>query len=380
MNTLSVLHIVPWFPDSERTIEGIFILEHIRSLNQHCKNKVLHISFGKTNSTRQENFENIAVDRITIKPIIDKWVIKEKRTKRVIQNYLDNVKDQFDIVNFYITYPNAIYINNFRERYPNLKFCLTEHWSAYHTSFNLEKGHKGRNRIESIFKNNIPLLTVSNALGNDIRNFIGNDSRPYKVVPNCIDKTVFNYKKKAASRTFTFTSVNTWSKMKNPFVLIEAFKLLSTKYDNVRMILAGNGILVPEMESLIQVNDLDSKISLPGRVPKDKIPELLAESDVYCQSSYYETFSVICVEALALGRPVVASNIGGMKDFINNNNGLLVDELEKEQWFDALEKIYLNYNTYDQEKISENCLELYDQNRVGKLFYDELMLIYNGKV
>lgn len=376
MNQLRVLHITPWFPLSEQKMEGIFIAEHIRALSVHCHNHVLHAGFAdKERIETGDQYLGINVDRILLKPVIDKWRIKELLIERRIRKYIRQNKGNYDIINFYIAYPNAIKLNTYLKLFKGIRFIITEQWSAYHTEFGLPKGHKGRKRIENIFRNEVPLFVVSNSLGKDIRHFIGNNERKFEVVPNIIKRSEFPFKPKEKSKTFRFTSVNSWSTMKNPFVLIEATEILWKKYPEIRMTLAGNGHFVPEMEKMIASKGLEEVIELPGRILKKKVPPLLHQTNVYCQSSHYETFSVICIEALSTGTPVIAHKVGGMTDFINASNGILVDDLETKSWAEALEKAYLNFDRFDPEQISLSCQETYDQEKVGELFFKRLIKI-----
>lgn len=379
MSELRVLHIVPWFPNPNNKIEGIFITEHLKALNTHCNNKVLHIQFGTKNNTETDVFEGVRIDRITLNPIVDKWILKEKIAQKTIINYLKKEQSNFDIVNFYITYPNAIGITKIKNKFPALKFCMMEQWSAYHTQFNLQKGNIGRKRIENIFNNNIPLFTVSNALGKDIQNFIGNVNRQIIVIPNCVNETVFQYKPKQKTEVFTYTSINNWSTMKNPIVLIKAFSKLRNKYRNVKLVLAGDGVLISEMKKIISDLNIQNSVEFKGRISKSEVANQLQKANIYCQSSNYETFSAICLEALATGTPVLATNIGGMKDFINDSNGTLVDNLEVDSWYKAMEYNYLNYSKFDTKQISENCVAKFNSHAVGKLYYSKLMDVFNEK-
>jgi len=379
MTKIRVLHITPWFPNAKNRTEGVFIAEHIRALNNYCINHVLHINFGKKKEEYKEKFQNISIDRVTLKPILNKWLLKEKLATKTIKAYLLKNNTEFDIVNFHITYPNAINIKKIASQFTKLKFCMMEHWSAYHTNFHLPEGNKGRLRIEKIFKNNIPLFVVSNALGQDIQSFTKNRNRSFSVIPNCINGNEFNYKVKTKSNPFRFTSINNWTVMKNPIVLIKAFQLLRNKYANVRLTLVGDGVLIPEMKKLVTDLKIEQSVEFKGKIPKDKVANELHKTSIYCQSSNYETFSVICIESLSTGTPVIATKIGGMLDFINSTNGILVQGLEVNNWFLALEKTYLNYSDYDNEKIAIDCKTKFNSTSIGELYFSKLNNIYSEK-
>lgn len=377
---LKILHIVPWFPHPENEIEGVFIARHIQSLKPHCDNEILHLRFANSGKTEmREEFDGIPLARITCKPFLNKWKIKEWMAARIIDNYLSKHEHQFSVVNFYIAYPNAISIGKLKSKYPRLKFMISEQWSAYHENFSLPKTNYGRIRIESMFKFQIPLVVVSTALGEDIRKFSGLANLPFSVVPNSVNEKTFTFKPKGSDHYFTFCSINNWSAMKNPLLLIEAFHLLNQAYPDTRLILAGSGNLDEEIQQKIRDLDLENVITQKGRISTSEVVDLLHSSNVYCQSSNYETFSAICIEALATGTPVIATNIGGMKDFITPENGFLVDEMTPLSWKNALETTMLNYANFSLDEISRKCVNTYNQQKVGQTFYTQIAAVYDAE-
>lgn len=380
MKPLKILHIVQWFPNPENEIEAVFIAKHIKALNKYCENAVLHLCFGPKNMTEKNgNYDGIPFQRIALQPIIDKWRVKEYLAKKFIRKYLRENRGNFDLVNFYIAYPNAIFIGKLKLEFPTLKFCISEQWSAYHEHFNLAEDSAGRKRIAAIFKHGIPLNVVSTALGNDIRNFAGLPELKFNVVANIVDDFTFNFKEKIDRANFTFCSINSWSTLKNPIVLIDAFYQLSQKYKETKLIIAGSGQLDDKISEHVKSLQLEDKITIKGRINKGEVAELLQHANVYCQSSNYETFSAICIEALACGTPVIATNIGGMKDFIHPENGILVDEMNANAWCNAMERAMLNYKKYNFKSISENCIRNYNEEKIGQHFYDIMVNIAHGK-
>jgi len=71
-------------------------------------------------------------------------------------------------------------------------------------------------------------------------------------------------------------------------------------------------------------------VTLVGRVPHDEVARLLAESHVLCQPSLIEPLGQALLEAMACGRSVVATRIGGPPEFVPPEAGVLVDPLDIE--------------------------------------------------
>jgi glycosyltransferase involved in cell wall biosynthesis len=92
----------------------------------------------------------------------------------------------------------------------------------------------------------------------------------------------------------------------------------------------GDGPLRPALEGR-------ARITLAGQVPHDRLPSWIAACDVLCQPSLVEPFGLATLEALACGRPVVATRVGGPPEFVPEGGGVLVDPEDDEALAAALD-------------------------------------------
>jgi glycosyltransferase involved in cell wall biosynthesis len=96
--------------------------------------------------------------------------------------------------------------------------------------------------------------------------------------------------------------------------------------------------------------------------------------DVFVLSSIVETFGVVLIEVLAVGKPVVATKCGGPEDIVNQDNGILVPTKDVHALAEAMYNIYLNINKYDASLIRNDCI-----SRFGKdSFVEKLRHIYKS--
>lgn len=106
--------------------------------------------------------------------------------------------------------------------------------------------------------------------------------------------------------------------------LIEAANIICSKHDNVTFVLAGKGSLKTQLESQINNNGLSRKFLLPGFV--NNIEEFLCAVDLFAMSSLFEGLCYAVVEAAAMGIPVVATAVGGMRYSVaDDETGFLVE-------------------------------------------------------
>lgn len=111
--------------------------------------------------------------------------------------------------------------------------------------------------------------------------------------------------------------------MKGLSFLLEAFAKVVEKYPTCRLLIAGDG---PDREHLvnqIRESGLDETVKLAGF--RQDVPQLLKLFDIYVSASLKEGMPYALLEALAAERPVVATDVTGNRDIIENGRtGLLV--------------------------------------------------------
>jgi len=103
----------------------------------------------------------------------------------------------------------------------------------------------------------------------------------------------------------------------------------------VHWILVGDGELRGELEAQAQRLGLVSHVHFTGW--RDDVAEMLALADVFVLPSESEGFGRVLVEAMAMGRPVVATNVGGIPDIVlDGETGLLVEPANAAALADAV--------------------------------------------
>jgi glycosyltransferase involved in cell wall biosynthesis len=76
------------------------------------------------------------------------------------------------------------------------------------------------------------------------------------------------------------------------------------------------------------------------------------------------------VESFSCGIPFVSSNVGGISEYVTEENGLLVEPRNEKQLAEALVKMLINIKDYDSEKIREMAVQNFDNKVVGKKYYN----------
>lgn len=182
------------------------------------------------------------------------------------------------------------------------------------------------------------------------------------LLPNMVDDR-FCYQPLNNNR-FTYTFIGTLNENKRVLQLINCFEKLRTKNNNVCLRIAGDGPLKEKVcERINSSETLKESTEVLGLIPRESVLEELTKSNVLILPSAYETFGIVCIEALAVGRPVICTK-NGATDFVTEDNGILIDVDSDEQLISAMESMYGKYSTYDLEKISKQCRDFYSSTIV----------------
>jgi len=117
--------------------------------------------------------------------------------------------------------------------------------------------------------------------------------------------------------------VGRFSPQKNHRLLLEAFSIASAECPKLKLWLVGDGELRPSIEEMVQKLGLGDRIRFLGT--RSDIPKLMACCDIFVLSSKWEGFGLVIAEAMAAGKPVVATSVDGVPELVENGlTGLLV--------------------------------------------------------
>lgn len=101
--------------------------------------------------------------------------------------------------------------------------------------------------------------------------------------------------------------------------LIEAMKGIREEIPDVHLYILGKGPEERNLRNLTEELELENVVTFLTRpVPNYRMPELYAECDVYVQPSIIEPYGIAVLEAMACGKPVVGTRIGGMLDTVKD--------------------------------------------------------------
>jgi len=140
---------------------------------------------------------------------------------------------------------------------------------------------------------------------------------PEKIIsiPNCIDASQFKLSQTHNPVNITF--IGRLSKLKGSHQFPYFMEQLNKNYKNLKFTFVGGGPLLEPLSRLCKMRNYNATFT--GVVPNSEIPSILEQSSIFILPSFTEGFPLVCLEALASGVPVVAYDIGGIREVVRNN-------------------------------------------------------------
>lgn len=121
--------------------------------------------------------------------------------------------------------------------------------------------------------------------------------------------------------------------------LVQAFAALAGRHEDLKLTIVGDGVFMPQLRELVASLQLEERVQLPGAVEPAQVADWMNAADVLCLPSHSEGYPNVLVEALACGTPVVATDVGGAREIVDDSNGIVVPLRQPEALAAALEQV-----------------------------------------
>lgn len=205
------------------------------------------------------------------------------------------------------------------------------------------KYHDGKTIIDNCYK----ILTVSDFIKkrvNGVKNsnkveVVYNGINQSKFKPNEKEKYILRKKYNLNKEDIVFLFSGRVCEEKGIMPLAKAFKNISKKYDNCKLMIVGASFYSSNMNTKFikqlkkELSDVEDKIIFTGYIPYDEMPKIYQMADVLVVPSLYEeALSLTLVEGMSSKLPVIISDSGGMPEVVTKKNSFIAkrNNIEKE--------------------------------------------------
>lgn len=305
-----------------------------------------HRPYSRYSLPSIENLEGVTVKRYhPIFRIFGYWV-----TPTIFK---DLMTEEFDIINAHCVRSFQFDIAALISRIRNRKLIVNPHGSLYSYGEISDRVRRllfaAHNAIlKLVFRRASSIVATSSEEMYQFNRF-GLDRRKTVLVPNFLDETQFaklpsggalRNKLGIGPHEKVLLFLGRLSPIKGLDLLLPAYCRIATKLNGVWLVMAGpDGGSLPMIQRFLKENELSAHAVLTGPLYGSSKIQALVDSDLVVVPSYYESFGITVIEAYFCRKPVVASNVGGLRDLvINGKNGFLFSRGKIDELVNVLEE------------------------------------------
>ncbi len=260
----------------------------------------------------------------------------KKNAKKALKKLIE--KEDIDIIHGHYLFPaGAAAVEVGKEH--NIKTYVTAHGSDM---FELYKYQPlARSTIKKVLSGADGVFAVSNALKHEIiaTGVVGIANKT-KISWNSVDVDKFSSRENNSFKKEykledkpVVLFVGNLIKRKNVDSLLEAKKIANSDY---YLVIVGDGPLFKKLRKKVEDENIRDVIFTGSR---NDVENIIPSCDVLILPSFSESFGLVLIEALACGKPVIGSNVGGITEIINDDVGLLVNPNKISSIAEAVDKL-----------------------------------------
>jgi glycosyltransferase involved in cell wall biosynthesis len=406
-----VFFIPSWYPTRDRPVTGCFLREQALALGRFGEGTRVSVSLHGAGTyfldprspgvafrrllrffrAPARSVETVAPNVVEIDRPVVEWSARLAggNTRGMLSSHYANfveaekIHGKVDLIHAHVGFPAGWIAWQLARRFRR-PFVITEHWSIFMAASAtirafpfpsrafLKADGSLAQRLIAPFLASARNVAVSPALAHAMAS-VGVTS--VTVIPNLVDEERFLAGPPARSTDdFVFFSLCSLEAGKGIDDLLKAAERAMAELPRMRLVIGGDGSMRGALEALAGRLGISERVNWLGRVDPAVTPGLYQNCDAFILASRAETFGVVYVEALACGKPVIATRCGGPESIVHEGNGLLVPIGDVPAIASAMLKMARNPDRYRAEEVRCDFMEHFSRPAVVR----QLLALYRS--
>lgn len=219
------------------------------------------------------------------------------------------------------------------------------------------------------------VISVSRVADEFVESIMGSDFKARRfIIPNAVDTSKYTPPVREPEDNIVLF-VGRLVYRKGLHVLVRAVQRVRSK--DFKLYIVGGGYMELPIRMLAKAYGVEDRVELLGVVPeRDKVELYRKAKIVVVPSIFNESFGIVALEAMATGRPVIASRVGGLEDVVvNGETGILVEPGSEEKLAEAIETL-LEDEAY-RRKLGAKARRLVEERYSWDTIVDRIIDVYN---
>ncbi len=341
-----VLILPKWYPWPDQPVHGLFTREQARAAGLHNDVRVL--------AFRPEPMRGLAIARIWEEDGATRLVYRRPRVRAAAM--ATQLIGMERAIRSMAWRPQIIHAHVFEAGFPALllarrfgaRVVVSEHFTAFQRG--LVRGMDLR-LARFTFRRADLVCPVSDDLRTQLERV--EPRGRYRVVPNVVDTAIFHPGPRASGR-LRLLNVAALAEKKRHADLIDAVAGLDADLEIV-----GDGEMRGDLEARAGDN-----VRFLGPLPPEAVAERMRAADMFVLSSEFENLPVVLLEALASGLPVVATDVGGVSEIVDESVGVLVPPRDVPALRRAISEVA--GRSFDRDALATRARERYGMEAIAR--------------
>jgi glycosyltransferase involved in cell wall biosynthesis len=370
-----------WYPHRYDPMPGLFIERHARSVAEYMRVGVLYIHqddqipSGKKDIVITRDEELLQV-RIYFGEMTSHFSLLRQAVNMYwyLRCHLKGLK----IIKKELGRPDLIHVNVLTRLgvlamlykwFTGTPYVITEHWTRYLTHMDNFKGRLRKYLTRKVVRNASAVLPVTDNLRMAMESHrLINDN--YRIIPNVVDMQMFRMEKdEIKDRSVKhFIHVSCFEdKQKNISGILRVLNRLSEKRTDWDCTLIGDGIHFEKLKDYARELGIEGKFAhFTGLRENEELSRLMREADFQVLFSRFENLPVVILESYACGVPVLSTDVGGIKEHMNPDLGVLIQSENEEELEEKINYLLDHSQEYLKEKLRAYAETHFSKEVIGK--------------
>ena len=346
---MKILFISSWFPNKLEPTNGNFVQRHAEAVALKHDVEILH-TIGDFNQKETFVFDDKIINGIRT------LVIYYRNSKNPVQNFLRRMKaykmgfskmQKPELVHGNVLHNNMLFAVYLKKKY-KISFVISEHWTALQEE-NLGRTSANIKRIAKfIAKHANYIFPVSENLKKSLK-MLGIKT-PMKVISNVVNTDVFRIRQTNGNKSTRFLHVSSLIPRKRPDKIIETVHQLKVNGYDVSLEIGGDGDTAT-LRRLVQKLNAEEYISVFDEISYEEVAEKMQASDCFILFSDNETQGCVILESYACGKPVIATSVGGVPEFIKPGLGILIEKANEQELYQSMQNFIENKIAFNKPEV-----------------------------
>lgn len=324
---MKILVIATWYPHEERPAEAPFNADHVEAIRSRGHEvRVVHVRLGTSLAlpgAADGTWDGVPVRRVAADP-------RQPLTLLGCQRLLIREMAWADVVHTMAFSAVLVTLPAWAARTAmgrGRPWVHTEHWNGVANPASVSPTWKKLSGLRRVLRFPHVVTGVTSQLAGEMQRFARTDAA--RVVP-CVVKGQGPITPSVFEPPLRLVAVGGLIPRKRPLTTIRTLAWLRENGTDAHLTWVGDGPLRPECEALIADLGVSAHVTLAGVVRPVEVAAHLSAANLFFLPTAQENFFTSAAEALAAGRPVVATRVGGFSDYADDSNSRLIDHVTPE--------------------------------------------------